>query len=58
MVEYFQICHFNHKSICTVPLSGFNSKLPWFRMTLLEEDENKFRKILEDIVEVFEKIKK
>jgi len=44
------------KSICTVPLSGFNSKLPWFRMTLLEEDENKFRKILEDIVEVFEKI--
>jgi hypothetical protein len=27
-------------------------------MTLLEEDETKFRKILEDIVEVFNKIKK
>ena len=46
------------KSICTVPLSGFNSKLPWFRMTLLEENEEIFRKILENIVEVFEIIKK
>jgi len=27
-------------------------------MTLLEEDEIKFRKILSDIVEIFEKIKK
>jgi hypothetical protein len=27
-------------------------------MTLLENDETKFRKILKDIVEVFEKIKK
>ena len=46
------------KSICTVPLSGFNSTLPWFRMTLLEENEEKFRKILYDIIEVFEKLKK
>ena len=46
------------KAICTVPLSGFNSKLPWFRMTLLENDESKFRDILNDIVEIFEKIKK
>jgi len=46
------------KNICVVPLSGFNSKLAWFRMTLLEQDENKFRKILEDIVEVFEEVKK
>ena len=44
--------------ICTVPLSWFNSKLPWFRMTLLEENETKFRKILNDIVKVFESIKK
>lgn len=29
--------------ICTVPLSGFNTKLPGFRITLLESDENKFR---------------
>ena len=30
--------------ICTVPLSWFNSKLPGFRITLLEEDEDKFKR--------------
>ncbi|MDQ7009978.1 MAG: pyridoxal phosphate-dependent aminotransferase [Candidatus Gracilibacteria bacterium] len=44
--------------ICTVPLSGFNSPLPGLRMTLLEDDEQKFRKILEEIVFAFENIKK
>lgn len=44
--------------ICTVPLSWFNSLLPGFRMTLLEDNEQKFRKILKDIVSAFEKIKK
>jgi len=55
-----KLCYYllAEKSICTVPLSGFNSILPWFRMTLLEQDEAKFRKILKDIVEVFEKIRK
>lgn len=46
------------KNICTVPLTWFNSILPWFRMTLLEDNEEKFRKILKDIVLVFENIKK
>lgn len=31
--------------ICTVPLSGFNTDLPGFRITLLESDEEKFAKI-------------
>ena len=44
--------------ICTVPLSWFNSSLAWFRMTLLEQDENKFIKILSDIVDVFESVRK
>jgi aspartate/methionine/tyrosine aminotransferase len=33
--------------ICCVPLSGFNSTYDGFRGTLLEEDEEKFRFILE-----------
>jgi aspartate/methionine/tyrosine aminotransferase len=38
------------KGICVVPLSsGFNSDLSGFRITLLETDENKFKKIIEDI---------
>lgn len=55
-----KFCYFllAQTGICTVPLSWFNSKLPWFRMTLLEENEAKFRKILNDIIEVFESIKK
>ena len=38
------------RGICVVPLSsGFNSDLYGFRITLLEQDENKFRKIVETI---------
>ncbi|NTW15623.1 MAG: pyridoxal phosphate-dependent aminotransferase [Candidatus Moranbacteria bacterium] len=32
--------------ICVVPLSGFNTDLPGFRMTLLEPDEMRFRDIV------------
>jgi len=32
--------------VCVVPLSGFNSSYDGFRMTLLEENEEKFIKIL------------
>ena len=32
--------------ICVVPLSSFNSSYDWFRMTLLEEDLDKYKKIL------------
>lgn len=55
-----KFCYFllAEKSICTVPLSGFNSRLPWFRMTLLEDNEEKFRNILNDIAEIFKQIKK
>jgi len=35
--------------VCIVPLSWFNSTYDWFRWTLLEEDETKFRFILETI---------
>ncbi len=35
--------------ICSVPLSGFNSSYEWFRITLLEEDKNKFEFILTTI---------
>ncbi len=35
--------------ICVVPLSWFNSTYDWFRMTLLEKDEKKFRMTLEKI---------
>jgi len=35
--------------ICVVPLSGFNSDLPGFRITLLETDEVKFKTNLETI---------
>jgi len=37
--------------VCTVPLSWFNSDYDGFRMTLLEEDEEKFIKILNLIKE-------
>jgi aspartate/methionine/tyrosine aminotransferase len=38
------------KGICVVPLSsGFNSDLYGFRITLLEQDEEKFKKIVETI---------
>ena len=32
--------------VCVVPLSGFNTEYNWFRMTLLEENDEKFEKIL------------
>ncbi len=35
--------------VCTVPLSGFNSHLHGFRMTLLERDDARFRHICETI---------
>ena len=35
--------------ICVVPLSGFNSDLPGFRITLLEMDDNKFKSNLDTI---------
>ena len=37
--------------ICVVPLSGFNSDLPGFRITLLETDEVKFKNNLDTIAE-------
>ncbi|MFA5652085.1 MAG: pyridoxal phosphate-dependent aminotransferase [Candidatus Paceibacterota bacterium] len=40
------------KGICVVPLSsGFNSDLNGFRITLLERDEEKFKKIVETIAD-------
>ncbi len=40
------------RGICVVPLSsGFNSDLYGFRITLLEQNEEKFRKIIETIAE-------
>ena len=35
--------------ICSVPLSWFNSTYEWFRITLLEENEEKFEFVLETI---------
>ncbi|MEK7487889.1 MAG: pyridoxal phosphate-dependent aminotransferase [Patescibacteria group bacterium] len=37
--------------ICVVPLSGFNSSLSGFRITLLESDEEKFKTIFETVAE-------
>ena len=37
--------------ICVVPLSGFNSSLSGFRVTLLEQNEEKFKKIFETIAQ-------
>lgn len=37
--------------ICVVPLTGFNSNLYGFRITLLEPDEEKFRRIIETVTE-------
>ena len=40
------------RGICVVPLSsGFNSDLYGFRITLLEQDEEKFKKNIETIAE-------
>jgi hypothetical protein len=38
-----------------VPLSGFNSDLPGFRMTLLEVDDEKYAKTLETIADAITK---
>jgi aspartate/methionine/tyrosine aminotransferase len=35
--------------VCVVPLSGFNTDLPGFRMTLLEPDEDKFKDTVDKI---------
>ena len=37
--------------ICVVPLSGFNSNLHGFRVTLLEGDEVKFRTTMQTIAD-------
>lgn len=37
--------------ICTVPLSGFNTDLPGFRITLLESDENEFKKVFATVAD-------
>jgi len=44
--------------VCSVPLSWFNSTYEWFRITLLEEDMDKFRFILEKIREFILEFKK
>jgi alanine-synthesizing transaminase len=44
--------------ICLVPLStGFNSRVPGFRMTLLENDDEIFEHTLKTIVETVESVK-
>jgi aspartate/methionine/tyrosine aminotransferase len=35
--------------ICVVPLSGFNSTLQGFRITILEKDDAKFEKVFETL---------
>ncbi len=44
--------------VCSVPLSGFNSHFEWFRITLLEEDEKKYKLILEKIRDFILEFKK
>lgn len=41
--------------VCVVPLSGFNTDLPGFRMTLLEPDEQKFKEMVLKITEAIKK---
>lgn len=41
--------------ICVVPLSGFNSDLPGFRITLLETDAVKFKDNLETVADAIKK---
>ncbi len=43
---YYSLAAFG---MCLVPLSGFNSDLPGFRMTLLEVNDEKYNKTLETI---------
>lgn len=44
--------------ICSVPLSSFNSSSLWFRVTLLEDNFEKFEKTLNTIKDFILKIKK
>ena len=44
--EKFCLWLLGETGVCVVPLSGFNTDIEGFRMTLLEEDEDRFRKIL------------
>lgn len=44
--------------ICTVPLSWFNLNIDWFRMTLLEEDKEKYKNILNTIKNFIKEFKK
>lgn len=44
------------KWICIVPLSSFNSTYDWFRMTLLEDDIEKYKATLYEIKKYIEKI--
>lgn len=39
--------------LCVVPLSGFNSTIPGFRMTLLEASDQRFDRILEILSGIF-----
>ncbi|MCR4322582.1 MAG: pyridoxal phosphate-dependent aminotransferase [Candidatus Azambacteria bacterium] len=41
--------------ICVVPLSGFNSTLSGFRITLLESDEERFKTMFETVAEYIQK---
>ena len=43
--------------VCSVPLSWFNSHYEWFRITLLEENLEKFKMILEKIFEAVKNFK-
>jgi alanine-synthesizing transaminase len=38
-----------HTGICIVPLSSFSTSLQGFRVTLLEKDENEFRKVFQTL---------
>lgn len=38
-----------HTGICIVPLSSFSTSLQGFRVTLLERDENEFRKVIQTL---------
>jgi alanine-synthesizing transaminase len=38
-----------HTGICIVPLSSFSTSLQGFRVTLLEQDENEFRKVFQTL---------
>ena len=42
--------------VCSVPLSSFNSSFDWFRLTLLEDDIEKFKNTLKIIKTFIEKI--